>query len=263
MSDRLELLGRFGRLYGELGLAIAFTDGLAGDAAKAVTSKGWNRTERLPHAARGEALLTSRGLRRNPVVVLRASGLIGVDVDGVGGRSLSNRLVPTGWPATVTVRSGRVDGGLHLWYRAPAYEFPAKIELSGSGLKTSRDGYLVAPPSLHGDTGAEYAFVDGRAPWEHELALAPATILETLVIARRAHDDGVRADDQCPVSEGDRHDFLMRKGCSMRRAGFGVDAIRAALLIENGRRCTPPKDERLVEELAVDLCTRYPPGARA
>jgi putative DNA primase/helicase len=196
-------------------------------------------------------------------VVLRASGLIGADVDGEGGRSLSRALIPSGWPATVTVRSGRADGGLHLWYRAPEGEWPAKIEFSGKGLKTSSDGYLVAPPALHGETGAEYAFVEGRAPWEHELVVAPSAILAALVAARRAHTEAERTDDASHVTEGDRHDFLMRKGCSMRRAGFSEEAIRAALLIENRRRCAPPKDEHLVAELAADLCKRYPPGARA
>lgn len=261
-GDRLQRLGRYGRLYGELALAITFTDGLLGERAKSVTSKGWNRTEQLPHAARGEALLTSQGLLRNPVVVLASSGLIGVDVDGEGGRNVSRALVHGGWPETVTVRSGRADGGLHLWYRPPAGDWPAKVELSGNGLKTAGDGYLVVPPALHGETGNEYVFVEGHAPWELPLAVLPARVLEGLVAARQNRNEAERSDDASPVTEGDRHDFLMRKGCAMRRAGFGETAIRAALLVENGRRCKPPKDKHLVEELAADIATRYAPGAR-
>jgi hypothetical protein len=48
----------------------------------------------------------------------------------------------------------------------------------------------------------------------------------------------------------------------MRRRGAGGATIAAALLVENRDRCTPPKDEALVEELAHDIAHRYPPGAQ-
>lgn len=152
---RRELLEQHGRAYAELKLAIAFTDGLDGVAAK--IARNWKATKPLSGPDFAAALLGGRGTKRNPVVVLGPSNLIGIDFDGGSGRSLSRELVPGGWPKTIAVRSGRIDGGLHLWFRPPAGAGPAKIELSGDGLEIARDGYLVCPPSLHAN-GRPYTF---------------------------------------------------------------------------------------------------------
>jgi hypothetical protein len=115
--DRLDLLERYGRLYGELGLAIAFTatiDSTKGDV-KACRTKGWQKTPPLPSAAYGAGLLRSGGQRGNPVVVLRPSRLIGIDVDTPEGLAAVNEM---DLPATVTVRSS-ADYKRHLWYRWP------------------------------------------------------------------------------------------------------------------------------------------------
>ena len=77
----------------------------------------------------------------------------------------------------------------------------------------------------------------------------------------RRHDDAERADDSSPVTAPGRHRHLLRLGCAMRRVGAGERTIAAALLAENAARCTPPKDEQLVLELAKDIVNRYPPGA--
>jgi hypothetical protein len=246
-AARRELLERHGRVYGELGLAIDFTDGITGEAAKQNTV-GWKRTLPLPHAARGAALLTSR-LNRNPIVVLGASGLIGIDVDGKDGRALVRRL-GLELPTTVTVVSGREDGGTHLWYRRPE-GVPVgvvKVQLAAK-VTISADGYLVVPPARHPD-GRTYAFLEGREPWTIPIAELPA---ETVVALSRADRTAAskRRRATGPVPPGDRHEHLRQISWSMRRySGASEEAIVAALLTENELRCDPPKAERLVEALA-------------
>jgi hypothetical protein len=260
-ADRLALLERHGRAYGELRLAIGWTDGLEGEPAK--RSRHWQSSPTLLADAEHGAGIFRRGLTRNPVLSLAASKLIGVDVDGEAGRELCRRLVPHGLPATVSVRSGRVDGGVHLWYRPPGPGHPAKVEFSAeSGLTLSKDGYLVIPPALH-ETGAAYSFAEGRAPWEHAIVEFPAAILQALADDRRVQDELERADDTSPIGAGGRHRHLRRIGGAMRRAGAREESIAAALLVENEFRGDPPKDEHLVRELARDIAHRYPPGARA
>jgi Bifunctional DNA primase/polymerase, N-terminal len=258
---RREELERHGRCYGGLHLAVAFTRSLrlAGDDYKTVV--GWKATKPLPGGDFGAAYLAGRGERRNPAVVLSSSLVLGIDIDGEAGRELVRELVPGGLPPTVAVRSGRADGGMHLWYRPPVEAAKLKVQFADK-LTLSADGYLIAPPAWHAAAQARYVFVDGRAPWECELALFPARLLEQLGAHERRDDEEARADDESPLAPGDRHAHLLRIGGAMRRAGAGEEAIAAALLSENARRCRPPKPDAKVRALALDIVERYPAGAR-
>jgi hypothetical protein len=259
VNEREALLERHGRAYGELGLAVTFTDGSEGEAAKRVTRRGWNTTPRLADGAFGAALLAGRGLRRNPVVVLGASGLVGVDIDGKAGANLLRELHPDRLPRTVTVRTGK---GHHLWFRRPAdLRDVAKIELGPEGLEVSKDGYVVAPPARH-PCGRIYAFVDGRAPWDLPLAvLTEQHVRPFLAHARRSRSEAIVSTG--PILEGGRHRHLRRIAGAMRRVGACEESILAALLVENVQRCAPPQDEPLVRALAHDIATRYQPEAGA
>lgn len=258
-GGRLPLLEAHGRAYGRLRLAIAWTDGLEGAAAK--EARNWQKNPTVLANEEHGAGLFRRGLKRNPVVALAASNLIGIDIDGEHGRALLRRLLPGGLPTTVAVVSGREDGGHHLYYRPPARAQPAKIEFSGNGLTLSRDGYLVLPPALHGETGRAYAFAEGCAPWERPITELPAAIEESLRSHNQDVDRAERGDDTSPVSEGRRHRHLLRLGAAMRRVGAGEPSILAALEAENMARCSPPKDDQHVRELAEDIVRRWPPGA--
>jgi hypothetical protein len=55
-------------------------------------------------------------------------------------------------PETLTVLSGRGDGGRHLHYRRPHGPLSASRLGAGIDVKTSA-GYCVVPPSTHPDTG--------------------------------------------------------------------------------------------------------------
>jgi hypothetical protein len=59
-----------------------------------------------------------------------------------------------------------------------------------------------------------------------------------------------------PIPEGKRNDTLMRLGASLRAKGLDEDEIRAALLDENNRRCTPPLDDAEVHQIARSVA-RY------
>ncbi len=131
--SRAELLEQHGRAFGALRLAVAFTAGLDGDDAKRVTARGWDRTPRLADPEQGAAILRTRGERRNPAIVLRPSGLVGVDVDGPEGVELLRRLVPEGMPRTVAVETGK-NAGYHLWYLAPDGGRSAFVELGPEGV---------------------------------------------------------------------------------------------------------------------------------
>lgn len=67
-------------------------------------------------------------------------------------------------PETLTVVSGRGDGGRHYYFRRPFAPLSVKA-LAGVDIKTN-SGYVVAPPSLHPDTGSPYR-------WERSIQPAP------------------------------------------------------------------------------------------
>jgi hypothetical protein len=260
-TSRRAELQRCGHAYGNLRLAVAFTDGLDGEDAKRVTRKGWPATPPLGDGAYGAALLAGRGENRNPAVVLGASGLVGIDIDGPEGVALLRRINPPEQgrqlPRTIAVKTG---GGWHFWYHRPeGLVGTAKIELGPEGLEIAKDGYLVAPPALH-PSGHVYRFADGLAPWD----IAPAVLTHEQLAPFLAYAKTSRAAEIAstgPIGEGGRHRHLLRVGCAMRRVGACEESIRAALLAENASRCEPPKAEWLVRELARDIADRYQPAA--
>ncbi len=91
-------------------------------------------------------------------------GLAVVDVDPRHGGhatldALLRRYGPL--PQTLTAWSGRGDDGRHLYFRRPFAPLSVK-GLDGIDLKTS-SGYVVAPPSLHPDTGQPYRWEGSEA----------------------------------------------------------------------------------------------------
>jgi len=70
--------------------------------------------------------------------------------------------IPARWQVSFTVKSGRKDGGKHLYLKCDNAT-PVKITFGERGdLRTSgHNSYVVGPGSIHPDTGAEYRHVTG------------------------------------------------------------------------------------------------------
>lgn len=84
-------------------------------------------------------------------------------------------------PPTRTAESGRGDDGRHFHFQAPDAPLSSKRLPQGIDLKT-RGGYVVAPPSLHPDSGLPYRWFDRReaAQMPHWLA---ALVTRQVVVA--------------------------------------------------------------------------------
>lgn len=112
--------------------------------------------------------------------------LVVLDVDPRNGGEAWLSAQPPLAP-TLTVISGRNDGGRHLYYTAPTvWLSPRPLQNAGVDLKTSR-GYVVLPPSRHGVTGMPYRF-DFTVPLPQPL---PGWLVELLAV-----EDVGRADGQ-------------------------------------------------------------------
>lgn len=96
---------------------------------------------------------------------------------------------------TLTAETGRGDGGRHLWFRTRLQ--PNEVRTPGPGLDAKRKGgYVVAPPSVHPDSGEPYRWqAEGVAvavlppSWERLLRRpAPRRVLTTVTDPLAARD---------------------------------------------------------------------------
>ena len=175
------------------------------------------------------------------------SRLLVVDLDGPDAQRWAAER-PEMLPATRTQPTQRA-GGSHLYY-----SLPAGVELRNSagklapGIDTRASGGFVvdwsidAPPS--GDPIVE----------------APVALIEELANptagGASAHGAG---DGAGKIREGQRNVILTHLAGKMRHAGFGEQAIAAALLTHNGAACDPPLAEAEVLKVARSI-GRYEPG---
>jgi hypothetical protein len=154
-----ELLAECGRAAARLGLAIAWTDGISGEAAKACTRTGagaWKNARPFTDPEQAAGFYVQRCRRKNPVVVASASGLVLVESDDGGIDELAEKHALPPLPRSVRVRSRR---GEHAYYRPPdGYTGPLKFQLAPDGVTCSSDGYLVGAGALH-TSGLVYTYL--------------------------------------------------------------------------------------------------------
>jgi len=108
--------------------------------------------------------------------------LIVIDVDPRNGGTSSL----TAWeakhgqlPVTLSVWSGRGDGGRHLYWRRPPGPLSSRALPDGIDLKTSA-GYCVMPPSIH-PAGRRQPYRWSAQPWHTQPVLAPPAWLASLL----------------------------------------------------------------------------------
>jgi Bifunctional DNA primase/polymerase, N-terminal/AAA domain/Primase C terminal 1 (PriCT-1) len=148
-------------------------------------------------------------------------------------------------------------GGFHLFFRYPNFPvhnvrslFPG-IDIRGEG------GQVVAPPSVHPDTGKTYEW-DGIQDIEKQpIAEAPMWLLEILQ-ARNQSKGKPAAQVPAKIPAGVRHPTLLSIAGMLRRLGLDQDEIYPTLRAVNDRRCDPPKDDREVRGIAESII-RYRP----
>lgn len=109
--------------------------------------------------------------RENGNVVIDKDGLAG-EADIVELEAKLGRLPPT-W----RVKSGRIDGGEHIWLRPPpgTDDLRNQQPIPGHAIDVRGwHGHIVVPGSLH-KSGNRYSWAPGCAPDEVELAECPAS----------------------------------------------------------------------------------------
>jgi putative DNA primase/helicase len=137
--------------------------------------------------------------------------------------------------------------------------FPKEIG-PGLDLKFS-NGYIVAAPSIHPETGTAYEWI---VPLEVGIADPPGWLVELILSkgqgGKRKNKGGKRivSVPSQPVAGGLRNNTLTSLAGTMRRRGMSEVAIEAALMAENTLRCDPPLHGSEVVAIANSVC-RYDP----
>lgn len=180
------------------------------------------------------------------------NGPIVIDIDGASGEPLVEEL---GLPATREATSGR-PGRRHLYFAPSGATIKRTIRPRGKDVAfdvLGDGGYVVAPPSIHPETGKPYRWTRKTAP--HAV---PASV-EALVVSRTGPTrKGTAAPLPDEIGEGSRDEILTSIAGSMRRRGTSEESILAALRIENANRCNPPLSDRQLQKIARSIGKKAP-----
>lgn len=179
------------------------------------------------------------GLPDANVGLATGKGLVVLDMDPRNGgvESLARLEAKVGKLPEPTVRTG--GGGLH-WY------FETDVDLSSLKLMMGLDvkgvgGQVVAPPSIHPDTGEPYVFVNGASPHP----IPPG--LKDLIRKRKPEEPSAGSSPDTVtdfLSSGRRNDDLTRLAGSMRRQGASRRQIEIAL-VALAKECGLPVREAI------------------
>jgi len=164
--------------------SIPETPDTMGEAAMEYSRTGWNIHPCIPAGPKAKAPYLPHGFKQasadadvirkwwqqwpNALIGLAIPPhLIVLDIDPRHGGSmaiLADALGLATMPRTLAVISGRDDGGLHLYYRNPNYgrtDAPRFKPEPAPGVDMREGGkhYVIAPPSLHPETGKPYRWI--------------------------------------------------------------------------------------------------------
>jgi hypothetical protein len=177
--------------------------------------------------------------------------LVVVDIDPRNGGDVDT--LPHPLPETCYAKTG--GGGWHYLYRAcNGTKYPGTLG-AGIDVKHGAGAYIVVEPSVHA-SGDKYTWLDESEPW----SMTPAEAPDWLAHAQSGthHADDIGAGEAIP--EGKRNAHMASLAGSMRRRDMTAEAIQAALLAENSKRCNPPLDDEEIKNIAASV-SKYQPSA--
>ena len=169
------------------------------------------------------------------------NGPIVLDQDGPDGKELLRAEIGN-IPATLKARSGKK--GIHYYFAPDGEPIKRTIKIQGKSLDLLGDGgYVVAPPSVHPETGRAYKWLRERDP-----VRLPKSIRN--LIAKGRSKKGLSPRLPTIIREGSRDTWLTSAAGTMRRRGFEATTILDALRLENEQKCDPPLPDKEIVKIA-------------
>lgn len=207
------------------------------------------------------------------IVTGTVSGIVVLDVDPRHGGDHSLRaLEAKHGPLPDTLKAQTGGGGTHLFFTYPSDRkigcpvgFVDGLDVRGDG------GFVVAAPSTH-SSGGSYSW--GGEPDVRKLSPMPDWLIELITTPMKLHCAAKSTSTTSPTlataaptgpqpefKNGTRNSTLTSMAGTMRRKGFDVEAIRAALNLENLKRCKPPLAETEINAIACSIAKYSPASA--
>lgn len=159
-------------------------------------------------------------------------------------------------------------GKRHLYFDPPLTPVPIGrvVRVTQRGVKYAVDilgsnGYVVAPPSTHPDTGRRYKWTR-RA----RIQPLPESVLRLLEEHSKhsGNGNGKRPGLAAPIptliQEGERDTVLTSLAGTMRRRNMSEEAILEALRVENDTRVVPPLSDKDLRRIARSIARKPPAG---
>lgn len=188
------------------------------------------------------------------------SGLVVIDLDGPDGEATARALGLLSEP-TLECRTGREDGGRHLYFARPDFtvsnaSIGKKIDVRGDA------GYVILPPSIH-PSGRRYEWL-GRI--EDIRALPPAMVDHLRAAQTEAKQPPVIADGSTPrarliafeeeIGEGGRNNALTRYAGRLLAKGVPDDEVLMLVSAVNETKCKPPLPQSEINVMIAGLSLR-------
>ncbi len=195
--------------------------------------------------------------------VFVTDGLVVIDLDGPEKITWwAERVGEFGPHRTWITRSGRPDGGYHVWFRVPLGTVVREsigpgIEVKGKGTTEGRR-QVVVPPSVH-YSGSTYQWAAG-GPWEmpEGPAEAPAWVLTLVTTAAESPNGRTRYERfQEVYGAGERHDRIVHMAGTFNSEGIPLESAEIAVLGFNRTQCVPSLAEEVVLAQVRDVYERY------
>jgi Bifunctional DNA primase/polymerase, N-terminal len=180
-------------------------------------------------------------------------GMVVVDVDprDGGNETLAELERRHGHlPPTLEVSTG--SGGRHLWFKHPTDRLLQRDLGAGVQTRVGGKGYVVAPPSVHPETGRPYQWVQPAAP----VAWLPSWVVAKLHPPKPA-EPGQRP--KLTVLEGGAKGWLDRAHESVRTApqGQGHVTLRSWARAAGGYIAAGQLDENMARRVLVDAAASW------
>lgn len=175
-------------------------------------------------------------------------------VEGKDGYESLKALEATHGALPETVHSLTGGGGVQYFFKAdPALGLTCSSPINGDDaykgldLKT-KGGYVVLPPSVH-PSGRKYEWEVSHTPGLMEMAPLPKWIADARLAAKKAPPAAPTGEGE-KIQAGARNQTMFKLAASLRTRGLSEEALLAALMKENEKRCDPPLPEREVRTIA-------------
>src|SRR5436190_12354566 len=137
--------------------------------------------------------------------------------------------------------------GTHLKRMIRPFQYNGKkvaIDILGDG------GYVVAPPSVHPDTGKPYA-------WEQKIDMVPFP-KRLFRFVEKKNIKKIAPPLPDIIREGERDQLLTSLAGTMRRRGASPRSILETLRIENASRVRPPLSDEQLQKIAKSIGSKEP-----